>query len=103
MPREKLIGGENEGGLREVLDRAILARTSCRHQRGDGVGNAGVIIVVAAMDGHLDGSAVSLALGAIGLTGTGGIAIRSQVVPMNKDRQMGEPPPVVKVDEVVVT
>ena len=39
------------------------------------LGNAGVIIVVAAMDGHLDGSAVALALGAIGLTGTGGIAI----------------------------
>lgn len=62
-----------------------------------GLGNALGIILVAAVDDHLNGAAIALAFGALGLTGVGGALTRKQVVSKNKGRGRGDPPPKVRV------
>jgi hypothetical protein len=55
--------------------------------------NAGAILLIAAVDAKIDGADIGAAFAALGLTGAGGAATRSQVVSKNKGRKPGEAPP----------
>jgi hypothetical protein len=57
------------------------------------VANAVLILIVAAVDATIDGADIAVAASALGLTGVGGAATRSQVVSKNKGRERNDPPP----------
>jgi hypothetical protein len=57
------------------------------------LGNAVLILIIAAVDNKIDGADIGAAAAAIGITGAGGAATRSQVVSKNKGRKRDDPPP----------